>query len=104
MKSINKLNSPRLESAVVQACAMARDIYYYSGCHPYILGWIIFNLAYKADRYDVLNALCYGVIRKAEPYIRGDIRHTYLSVLMCIICLLFIIVSLVTFLLGEPTI
>lgn len=72
----NKPNSPRLANAIKKACAYARDHSgRYSSFGAYELGMLIFEFAYKADKYDVLNDVCPGVQREVVTYIRGDIRH-----------------------------
>lgn len=72
----NIRHSPRLASAIKRACAYARDHFrWYSSFGAYELGMLIFEFAYKADKYDVLNDVCPGVQREVVTYIRGDIRH-----------------------------
>ena len=89
MKQKNKPNSPRLTNAIKKACAYARDLF---SCwyvfRPDDFGRLIYDFAYKADRYDVLNALCVGAENKVVTFARGDIRHRrHISELACLIIL-----------------
>lgn len=71
-----KQNSPRLANAIKRACEYAHG----RSCRWYAfrsddLGRLIYDFAYKADKYDVLNRLCPGVQTSVITFARGDIRH-----------------------------
>ena len=70
-----KQNSPRLQSAINQAIALKSWHWWY--VVSAIEFWdVIFNICYKADKYDVLNRLAApGNHTKIVTYCRGDIRH-----------------------------
>ena len=72
----NKQNSPRLANAIRRACEYARG---HSGWWYVFrsddMGRLIYDFAYKADKYDVLNRLCPGVQTSVITFARGDIRH-----------------------------
>ena len=99
MKTKDKKNCPRLANAIKRACIYARDQYgcwmaYYSDN----LGDLIFQIAYAADKYDVLNALCPGVSRSITTYARGDIRHwcrrgCYTLVMLILVLVVFIVIK-----------
>lgn len=76
-------HSPRFINAVKQIAAFARQ--YYSGS-----GWYwwhgskmspkefydrLYYLAFKADKYDILNKLAKGFSKPLVSFVRGDIRH-----------------------------
>lgn len=71
-----KQNSPRLANAIRRAFEYA---YGHSGWlyafRSYDLGQLIYDFAYKADKYDVLNRLCPGAQTSIVTFARGDIRH-----------------------------
>lgn len=77
MKQGNKnRNSPRLANAIRRAIAYASlhsSLWYVY--HSDDLGRLIYEIAYKADKYDVLNALCSGTQQNVVTFARGDIRH-----------------------------
>lgn len=77
MKQRNKKrNSPRLANAIRRAIAYAslRSSWWYA-YNSDDLGMLIYEIAYKADKYDVLNALCSGTQQNVVTFARGDIRH-----------------------------
>ena len=71
-----KRNSPRLANAIKRACeyAHACSTWWYA-FRSDDLGRLIYDFAYKADKYDVLNRLCPGVQTSVITFARGDIRH-----------------------------
>lgn len=71
-----KRHSPRLERAIKQACEIAHaNSGWWYAFRSNDLGELIFNIAYKADKYDVLNKLVKGFSKPLVSFIRGDIRH-----------------------------
>ena len=71
-----KQNSPRLANAIKKACEYAHGNsgWWYAFLSD-DLGRLIYDFAYKADKYDVLNRLCPGVQTSIITFARGDIRH-----------------------------
>jgi len=71
-----KQNSPRLANAIRRAYEYAHE---HSGWWYAFrsddLGRLIYDIAYKADKYDVLNRLCPGAQTSIITFARGDIRH-----------------------------
>jgi len=71
-----KQNCPRLANAIKRACEYAHG---HSGWWYVFrsddLGRLIFDFAYKADKYDVLNKLTPGAQTSIVTFARGDIRH-----------------------------
>ena len=52
------------------------------------VGKMVYELILKADKYDVLNALCVGAENKVITFARGDIRQRrHISELPCLIIL-----------------
>lgn len=95
-----KHNSPRLESAIRRACKYAHS---HSGWwyafHSDDLGELVYLFAYKADKYDVLNALCSGTQNKIITFARGDIRHRkrtsdIISLILMVMAILLMLISL----------
>lgn len=109
-----KENSPRIKSAINKLCKRCISyIEVYVSRYqikivsvPYSsqrFGEMLLILAYGADKYDVLNALCPGVQRKVITFARGDIRHRK-SVLELFAMLLTIVIALaiLSLRLAEP--
>lgn len=72
----NKQNSPRLANAIRRAFEYAyghSDWLYAFRSDD--LGRLIYDFAYKADKYDVLNKLTPGAQTSIVTFARGDIRH-----------------------------
>lgn len=76
MKRIfKKQKSPRLENAIKRACEIAHaNSGWWYVFRSNDLGDLIYNIAYKADKFDVLNKLADGVGKSILTFIRGDIR------------------------------
>lgn len=73
-----KRNCPRLESVIKCVLSATHEEYggwYCNACRPYDLGMKIFEIAYGADKYDVLNKLCCPCKRGIVSFVRCDIRH-----------------------------
>lgn len=71
-----KQNCPRLANAIKRACEYAQsNSGWWYAFRSDDLGRLIFDFAYKADKYDVLNRLCPGVQTSVITFARGDIRH-----------------------------
>ncbi|MBR1558113.1 MAG: hypothetical protein IJ647_10240 [Prevotella sp.] len=90
-----KRNSPRLESTIKCVLHATQECYggWYGGaCRPKDLGMKIIEIAYGADKYDVLNKLCCPYKRGIVSYVRCDIRHRsrLLDVLLLLLLLTFI--------------
>lgn len=100
-----KQNCPRLANAIKRACEYAHG---HSGWWYAFrsddLGRLIYDFAYKADRYDVLNKLCPGAQTRIVTFARGDIRHRrHISKLACLIILaVALVLVLVTAQVIEP--
>lgn len=73
-----KRNSPRLANAIKRACeyAHACSTWWYA-FRSDDLGRLIYEFAYKADKYDVLNALVCVERNKIVTFCRRDIRHCF---------------------------
>lgn len=71
-----KRNSPRLANAIRRAIeyAHACSSWWYA-YRSDDLGRLIYEFAYKADKYDVLNALVCTERNKIVTFCRRDIRH-----------------------------
>lgn len=60
------------------------------------VGRMVYELGLKADKYDVLNALCVGAENKVVTFARGDIRHRrHISELACLIILAVVLVLII---------
>lgn len=71
-----KKNSPRRENAIRQAVIYLKSCGWWGNSHFHEdLGRFIWWWKYKADKYDVLNALCCGKHNNVVTFARGDIRH-----------------------------
>ena len=68
-----KQNSPRMQSAINRTFHSWIGYCIWSDVRG--LGMLALDLAYGADKYDVLNALCPGIQGEVITYARGDIRH-----------------------------
>ena len=69
-------NSPRLANAIKRACEYANGLSgWWYAFRSDDFGRLIYDFAYKADKYDVLNRLCPGVQTSVITFARGDIRH-----------------------------
>lgn len=72
-------NCPRLQNAIKRAIHIVHEfcggwgLFYYVQ-RPDAFGELIFNIAYKADKYDVLNKLAEWCRQLAMAFIRADIR------------------------------
>lgn len=85
-----KKNCPRIARAIREAVLIVGrrsgwfgNYYYHSD-----IGRMVYELGLKADKYDVLNALCVGAENKVVTFARGDIRHRrHISELACLIIL-----------------
>lgn len=72
----NKQNSPRLANAIRRACEYAHgNSRWWYAFRSDDLGRLIYDFAYKADKYDVQNRLCPGAQTSIVTFARGDIRH-----------------------------
>lgn len=76
-----KRNSPRMQSAINRTFhAYVHDWFFCSNVR--YLAEVCIQLAYGADKYDVLNALRVGSRNDIVTYARGDIRHRRRNLLM----------------------
>ena len=96
-------NCPRLQNTIKQAIHIVHEhcggwwrIGYYLQ-RPDAFGELIFNIAYKADKYDVLNKLADGCRRLAKAFIRADIRWERPTRLHTIGTLIIIFIFILTF-------
>lgn len=71
-----KQNCPRLANAIKRAYeyAYGNSGWWYA-FRSDDLGRLIYDFAYKADKYDVLNKLTPGAQTSIVTFARGDIRH-----------------------------
>ena len=67
-----KQNSPRMQNAITKV--LTSNVGSWCMDARYIGMWIM-ELAYGADKYDVLNGLCPGAQTSIVTFARGDIRH-----------------------------
>lgn len=86
-----KRNSPRMQSAI------NRTFHSWVGCwwirsDVRALGMRCLDLAYGADKYDVLNKLCCPYKRGIMSFVRCDIRHRsrLLDILLLLLLLTFL--------------
>ena len=93
-----KKNSPRIARAIREAVLIVGHMsggfgnYYYHSD----VGRMVYELGLKADKYDVLNALCVGAENKVVTFARGDIRHRrHISELACLIILAVVLVLII---------
>ena len=97
-----KRNSQRLANAIKRAIAYANLRYsWWYAYNSDDLGRLIYEIAYKADKYDVLNELCPGKRQSIITFARGDIRHTKkrvesLETILALIVLFIIVTIFVT--------
>lgn len=104
MKINNKYkNSPRLQHTIKQAIHIVHEccggwwrIGYYLQ-RPDAFGELIFNIAYKADKYDVLNKLADVCRRATKAFIRADIRWERPTRLHTIGIMIIIFIFILTF-------
>jgi hypothetical protein len=91
-------HSPRHINAVNQVAAYATA--YRGGCwYWYWCGKMsplefferMFELKFKADKFDILNKLATIVSRETLSFIRGDIRHKFVATPITTLILIFII-------------
>ena len=69
-----KQNSPRMQSAINRTFhSWIGNWWIWSDVRG--LGMLALDLAYGADKYDVLNRLCPGAQTSIVTFARGDIRH-----------------------------
>ena len=68
-----KQNSPRMQSAINRTFHSFIGWWIWADVRG--LGMFALDLAYGADKYDVLNRLCPGVQTSVITFARGDIRH-----------------------------
>ena len=104
MKINNKYkNSPQLQHAIKQAIHIVHEHcggWWIMGCYlqrPDAFGELIFNIVYKADKYDVLDKLTEGCRRLAKAFIRADIRWERPTRLHTIGTLIIIFILIITF-------
>ena len=101
-------NCPRLQNAIKRVVAIAHRQGGYGWwtpqiCRPYGFGTAVWQIAYQADKYDVLNHLI-GSNKMIYPcnntssncFIRGDIRHKNARLQAILLLLLLILVLLFT--------
>ena len=75
-----KSNSPRVQSAIKKVIGylhLHHGGWHFTDymCRPDNFGLMVFLIAYKADKYDVLNRLSTGFHSLARSFIRADIRR-----------------------------
>lgn len=72
-----KKNCPRIARAIREAVLIVGRRSYWFGNNYYHsdVGRMVYELGLKADKYDVLNALCPGIQGEVITYARGDIRR-----------------------------
>ena len=86
-----KRNSPRMQSAINRTFhAYTNDWFFRSNVK--FLALVCLDLAYGADKYDVLNKLCCPYKRGIVSYVRCDIRHRsrFMDVLLLLLLLTFL--------------
>ena len=94
-------HSPRHINAVKQVAAYATNyrggwLWYFGGkMHPLEFFERIFELKFKADKFDILNKLAKIVSRKTLSFIRGDIRHKFVATPITTLILVFIILFII---------
>lgn len=91
-----KPNCPRIQTAITKVLTSNVGCWYQDA--RYIGEWIR-EIAYGADKYDVLNALCPGAQNKVITFARGDIRHRkrnseIISLILMAVAVLLMLISL----------
>ena len=93
-------NCPRLQNAIKRAIHIVHELCVWWLCDcklPDTFGELIFNIAYEADKYDVLNKLAEWCRRYARAFIRADIRLERPTRLHTIGTLIIIFIFILTF-------
>ena len=89
-----KENSPRMQSAINQTFhAYVEDWFYRSNVRD--LGTRCLDLAYGADKYDILSKLQKGFLKPLVSFIRGDIRHGMINAVTTQINVLIVLFILI---------
>lgn len=101
-----KKNCPRIARAIREAVLIVDHWSGWFGNYNYHsdVGRMVYELGLKADKYDVLNALCVGAENKVVTFARGDIRHRrHISKLACLIILaVALVLFIATIQVFEP--
>lgn len=85
-------HSPRHINAAKQAAARARDAYsWWFAFLVFDFYMLMYCLKFKADKFDILNKLATIVSRETLSFIRGDIRHKFVTTPITTLILIFII-------------
>ena len=96
-------NCPRLANAIKQVIHNLHERHGgwwhwgSSECRPDNFGEMVFEIAYKADKYDILNALAIGERHTMASFIRGDIRKEKTTSKAPSLTLLLLIIILIIF-------
>lgn len=95
-------NCPRLANAIKRVIHIlhekccGRYSISFSG-RPDDFGKMVFEIAYKADKYDILNALSIGERHTPLSFIRGDIRKEKSTSKALSMTMLLLIIILIIF-------
>lgn len=85
-------HSPRHINAAKQAAAHARHAYcWWFAFLVFDFYMLMYCLKFKADKFDILNKLATIVSRETLSFIRGDIRHKFVTTPITTLILIFII-------------
>ena len=96
-------NCPRLANAINRVIHGLHESYggwwHFTSylCRPDNFGKMVFEIAYKADKYDILNALAIGERHTMASFIRGDIRKEKITSKTPLLTLLLLIIILIIF-------
>lgn len=85
-------HSPRHINAAKQAAVRAR--YSHNGWFTFLVFdfyMLMYCLKFAADKFDILNKLATIVSRETLSFIRGDIRHKFVTTPITTLILIFII-------------
>lgn len=97
-----KRNSPRYGNALKKVITELhkRIWHYFYAIRAEDIGTMALDIAYGADKYDVLSKVCRGFLRSIVTFIRGDIRNRHfnadymrLLIRLSVLIVLYIITS-----------
>lgn len=91
-----KENSPRMQSAINRTFHAWQGGWWMRS-DVRALGMCAIDLAYGADKYDVLNKLSTGHRNKIVTFVRGDIRRKYdrMKILLLLVLAMIVLLSIV---------
>ena len=98
-------NSPRFSNAIKRVISDLHEIwsFWYNDSTSDAFGDKVFDIAYEADKFDVINGIHKGYSHGIISYSRGDIRYKRtLSQYAPFMLLLFVLITCFSIILGPP--